>query len=93
MHYMLERHTPFYANKLGISSRKLNLLVRQTTGRDLPSLITSRLQTECEAMLAQTTKPIKAIAYELGFNSAAHFSYFFRKQSGHTPKQFRTYNK
>ncbi|WP_309882612.1 helix-turn-helix domain-containing protein [Chryseobacterium rhizosphaerae] len=35
-------------------------------------------------------KSIKEIAYELGFRNLSHFSYFFRSQTGMTPKNYRT---
>jgi len=41
-------------------------------------------------LLSVTCKPVKEIAFDLGFESIDYFSTQFRKQTGQTPTQFRS---
>jgi AraC-like DNA-binding protein len=45
--------------------------------------------TEAKALLRETREPIKAIAANLGFHDAAHFSRRFRAWVGQTPLDYR----
>ncbi len=51
--------------------------------------ISEKTIAEAQALLAQTSKPIKEVAYQLGFQEPTHFSRFFKKQTGLTPSAFR----
>ncbi len=44
---------------------------------------------KAEDMLRMTKKPIKEIAYELGFQSIYYFSRLFKNKTGKTPSDFR----
>jgi AraC-like DNA-binding protein len=43
-----------------------------------------------KALLAQTDKPIKQIAAQLGFGNAKSFNHAFRQWSGTTPGKWRS---
>jgi AraC-like DNA-binding protein len=45
---------------------------------------------KAENLLLMTQKPIKEIAYELGFQSVFYFSRLFKLKTGKTPSQIRT---
>ena len=47
-----------------------------------------RLRVARERLIAEDT-PIKAIAYQLGFHDPAHFSHWFRKRTGSSPRLVR----
>ncbi|MDC8107001.1 helix-turn-helix domain-containing protein [Chryseobacterium sp. B21-037] len=51
--------------------------------------IKQRIVLEAKKLLHSSNKSIKEIAFELGFNNFSHFSYFFRTQTGWTPKNYR----
>ena len=40
-------------------------------------------------LLLSTQRPIGEIALSLGFNSASHFSNYFKKEYGFPPQQYR----
>ena len=78
-----------YANRLGISPKSLTKHF-QKTKNDTPSdFIKNRIIIEVKRQLLYSTKAIKNIAFDLGFNDPAYFSRFFTKATGQSPKQFQ----
>lgn len=87
----LELRTPKdYADKLAIHVNHLNKVLRENTGRTTSDFISSRIAQEAKILLKQTDWNISEIAYSLGFEEVAHFSNFFKKQSGVSPLAFRS---
>ena len=78
-----------FADQLNIHVNHLNRAIRTVTGKTTTDLIAERLTTEAKALLVQTDWNISEIGYSLGFESAAHFNHFFRKQTSLTPSTFR----
>lgn len=89
--YLSERSVSYYSNKLSISSKYLNKLTKTYLNKSLSSLIYDRVLLEAKRELCFTDKTIKEIAYFLGFNDAAYFSRFFKKNEGITPEEFRKF--
>lgn len=77
-HYIKHRDTFFYANRLGLSDRRLNKLSRAVAGKLFFDLLNDRVMAEADLLL-RTDLPIKDIAYRLGFGSYNHFDYFCMK--------------
>ncbi|WP_440879662.1 helix-turn-helix domain-containing protein [Tenacibaculum sp. C7A-26P2] len=78
-----------YANRLGLSPKSLSKHF-QKIGTETPSdLIKSRIITEAKRQLLYSSKTIKHIAFDLGFNDPAYFSRFFTKATGKSPKLFQ----
>ncbi|WP_316829965.1 helix-turn-helix domain-containing protein [Pedobacter aquatilis] len=88
-HYNKQKLVSFYASELNISANYLNILCRKYFNTPATTLIHERLILESKRMLLTTTKPIKAIAFDLGFYDVAYFSKFFRSKTGITPNNFR----
>jgi AraC family transcriptional regulator, transcriptional activator of pobA len=78
-----------YANRLAIHVNHLNKVLKSSTGRTTTDIINSRVGQEAKILLKQTDWPVSEIAWCLGFEEAAHFSNFFRKQAGLSPVAFR----
>ncbi|MFJ9846920.1 helix-turn-helix domain-containing protein [Kitasatospora sp. NPDC101155] len=49
-----------------------------------------RILLEAKRLLAHTDLPVARCAERLGFEDAANFSTFFRRQTGQTPSRWRT---
>lgn len=79
----------FYAEKLFMSSRNLNLICQKIMNQSVSEIIETRKLTEAKNLLATTTKSISEIGFELGYNEKSYFSNVFKKKSGQTPTEFR----
>jgi len=79
----------FYAEKLFMSSRNLNLICRSIMNQSVSEMIETRKLTEAKNLLSSTNKSISEIGFELGFNEKSYFSNVFKKKSGQTPTEFR----
>ncbi|YCO01027.1 helix-turn-helix domain-containing protein [Vibrio sp. VNB-15] len=88
-HYKEEKKSQFYASKLALTSKRLNEIVKGDRGKTVTQLIHDRIMLEANRELVFSTKTIKTIAFELGFEDPAYFSRFYRTQKGETPAEFR----
>jgi AraC family transcriptional activator of pobA len=87
--YLQIRNTDFYAGKLGISSKRLNQILKDKLDKTGMQLIHDRIVLEAKRLIIHSESTIKAIAYELGFSDRPYFSRFFKKQTGQTPDEFQ----
>ena len=87
--YIQQRNTAFYANELGISSKRLNEILKEKLDKTVIQLIHDRLIVELKRNMIHTEKSLKEIAFDLGFSDQAYFSRFFKKQTGQTPENFQ----
>lgn len=79
-----------YAKELGISSAQLNNICRAKVGKSALQIVHERLVLEIKRNLIYTSLTISEIAYNLGFSDPAYFTRFFSKQTGVSPKQYRS---
>lgn len=77
-----------YASGLNVSEKQLNDIVQQRTGETVSALIFKQLILEAKRLL-QTGLSAKEAAYELNFMDPAHFSKFFKTQTGISPSDFK----
>ena len=78
-----------YADELAVTADYLNKTVKNLTGKSAKEHIQSKLITEAKRSLLFSDISNKELAYELGFEEAAHFNNFFKKITGQTPSEFR----
>lgn len=78
-----------YARLLNVSDKYLNECVKEILGTNAKSLIDEKLLMTARYELKFTDKPIKEIAYDLGFSSPYYFSYFLKKHTDLSPSQTR----
>jgi len=79
----------FYAEKLFMTSRNLNLICHNILQRSVSEIIEIRKLIEAKNLLITTNKTISEIGFELGYNEKAYFTTVFKKKSGQTPSEFR----
>lgn len=87
--YQQVRNTDFYAGKLGISSKRLNQILKDKLDKTGMQIIHDRIILEAKRSIIHSEITIKEIAYELGFSDRPYFSRFFKKQTGQTPEEFQ----
>jgi AraC family transcriptional activator of pobA len=87
--YLTVRNTDFYAGKLGISSKRLNQILKDKLDKTGMQLIHDRIILESKRLIIHSESTIKKIAYDLGFSDRPYFSRFFKKQTGQTPDEFQ----
>lgn len=79
----------FYAEKLFMSSRNLNLICKNILNQSVSEIIEIRKLIEAKNLLIHTDKTISEIGYELGYNEKSYFTNVFKRKSGQTPSEFR----
>jgi AraC family transcriptional activator of pobA len=84
------RHSPSdYAGLLNISPKALAKITRNHFNKTLTNMIAERIVIEAKRELYLTSKPVKSIAYELGFNDEFYFSRFFKNNADVSPQLYR----
>lgn len=79
----------FYAEKLFMSPRNLNLICNQILQKSVSEIIETRKLIEAKNLLTTTDKTVAEIGFDLGYNEKAYFTTVFKKKSGQTPTEFR----
>jgi AraC-like DNA-binding protein len=79
----------FYAGKLGLSSKRLNQILKEKLHKTGTQIIHDRIILEAKRKIIHSEITIKEISYELGFSDRPYFSRFFKKQTGQTPEEFQ----
>jgi AraC family transcriptional activator of pobA len=78
-----------YASRLGLTTPRLNRLVRSERGVGALELVHERLTREACRRLIYIAAPAARLATELGFEDPAYFSRFFKRRTGHSPQAYR----
>ena len=89
-HYFRKEHSAsYYSGLLNISTKALAKIIKSHLGKPLNHLISERIVVEAKRELYLTSKPVKEIAYDLGFNDEYYFSRFFKKNTSISPQMYR----
>ena len=81
-----------YAQTLNISTAYLNECVKTTTGNSVSHHIQQRVVLEAKRILYHSSKSVKEVATQLGYEDYAYFSRLFKKITGVTASSFRSKN-
>ncbi|MDP5230851.1 MAG: helix-turn-helix domain-containing protein [Cellulophaga sp.] len=87
--YKTKRKVTEYADLLFKSPKTLSNLFSKYHQKSPQQIILERITLEAKRLMQFTDKQNQEIAFELGFNDAAHFSSFFKKMTKQSPTQFR----
>ena len=79
----------FYAEKLFMSARNLNMICKNILQQTVSEIIETRKLIEAKNQLTHSDKNISEIGFDLGFNEKAYFTNVFKKRTGLTPSEFR----
>lgn len=79
----------YYAQRMGISSRYLSMIVKQVSHTTVAAYINQHLMLEACWLLKTSDHNIQEISDLLHFADQASFSKFFKRQKGLSPLQYR----
>lgn len=88
-HYRTRHSAGDYAELLNISANALAKVAKSYFNKTLTGLIAERIIIEAKRELYLTSKAVKQIAYELGFNDEYYFSRFFKNNANVSPQLYR----
>lgn len=89
--FLIHRSPAYYADELGISEAYLHELAKDNTGMTPGQIIRKEIAMEAKRMLAYTTDTISEIGYKLSFEDPSYFGRFFKRETGLSPKSFRSH--
>ena len=78
-----------YADTLNISAKALAKITKTFFNKTLTELIAERIIIEAKRELYLTSKTVKQIAYELGYDDEFYFSRFFKTNADVSPQLYR----
>lgn len=87
--FIKHKNVSFYANKMNVSSKRLNQTTSKIFGKTPKNIIDDRILLECKRLLVHTNDSVKEIAYSLNFEELTNFIKYFKKHTGKTPVEFR----
>lgn len=88
-HYKTKHSAGDYADLLNISANALAKISKTHFNKTLTDLISERIIIEAKRELYLTSKAVKQIAFELGYNDEHYFSRFFKNNASVSPQLYR----
>jgi len=88
-HFKTKHSASHYAEMLNISPKALAKITKSHFNKTLTELISERIIIEAKRELYLTNKPVKEIAYELGYDDEYYFSRFFKANADISPQIYR----
>lgn len=79
----------FYADFLGVTSKKLSKATEIVLGKTAKRVITEKVLNESEKLLKYSNLTVSEVAFKLGFFDEGNFSAFIKKQTKKTPTEIR----
>nr|WP_262923154.1 helix-turn-helix domain-containing protein [Arenibacter sp. N53] len=89
MHFTEEKQLNFYTSQLSISQKKLNLVLRNSTGLTPAKFLETYILNEAARILRYSDLSVKQIVAELGYSDSSYFIKAFKKQFKKTPLEYR----
>nr|WP_293839409.1 helix-turn-helix domain-containing protein [uncultured Arsenicibacter sp.] len=87
--FLTVRDVQTYAEQMSLSPNYLNQICKKVVGKTASQLLYERVLIEAQRLLTHTSRSVKEIGYQLGFEDPSYFVRFFRRQAGQTPAEFR----
>lgn len=87
--FLKQRKVLYYAQQLGVSTKKLTLVCQSYSGSSPLEIIHEKLALELKKALALDELSFKEIAYTFGFSSQSALNKFIGLKFGKTPLAFR----
>ncbi len=88
-HYKETRNVKDYAEMLSISTKHLNQIVQSFTLDTSKHFIDQYVLLEIKRSIQSTSKSLKEIAFDIGFDEVTNFTKFFKKHTQISPKIYK----
>ncbi|HCN50392.1 MAG TPA: AraC family transcriptional regulator [Chryseobacterium sp.] len=88
-HFKTKHSASDYADLLSITPKALAKITKVHFNKTLTDLISERIVIEAKRELYLTSKSVKEIAYELGYEDEHYFSRFFKNNADVSPQLYR----
>ena len=89
-HYREYRDVQFYATQLHLTSKHFSKVVFLTTGHTASYWIEQHIAVQAQHLLRnRRDMSVQEVGYFLGFDELAHFSRYFKRVVGVSPRQYR----
>jgi AraC family transcriptional regulator, transcriptional activator of pobA len=83
-------YVTYCADQLNLSANYFGDLVKRETGKSAQEYIQLKIVNLAKDRMADPTKSLSEIAYDLGFKYPQHFTRFFKQKEGITPNEYRS---
>lgn len=87
--YDKQKLPKFYADKLNISTKHLNRVVKETINKTTNQMISDRVILEAKRLIVHSNSSLSNISETLEFSDYAYFSKYFKSRTGITPMNFK----
>ena len=88
-HSREEHSVSFYAGKMCITPRYLSAVLKELTGKTTNNWINHSLILDAKILLKTPNMTVQQVSDMLNFSNQSTFGKFFKKQTGHSPAEFR----
>ncbi|CEJ68181.1 HTH-type transcriptional activator Btr [Chryseobacterium oranimense G311] len=89
IHFREKHNVSDYAELLHLAPKTLTHKFKNLNLESPNQLIINRILLEAKRLLFYTDKPVKEIAYDLGYEDPAYFNRLFTSKTGNTPANFK----
>lgn len=87
-HFHESREVAYYAGRLNITPKYLNIVTRRVTGHPVKHLINEYVVLQLKVALSTSKKSAKELSWEYNFADLSFFCRYFKQHTGMTPLQF-----
>ncbi|RYZ52832.1 MAG: helix-turn-helix domain-containing protein [Sphingobacteriales bacterium] len=88
VHFREHKSPLYYAAIMHITPAHLNRICREMVDKTSSEIIGDRVVLEAKRLLMHSDEKFGNVGFELGYDDYAHFSKFFKKNSGQSPRDF-----
>ncbi|MCQ2139002.1 MAG: AraC family transcriptional regulator [Bacteroidales bacterium] len=79
----------YYAELIRVSPRHLSRMMKEQMGTSFSTYVRNKVLSTAKELLLNSSLSVKAISVKLGFSEMSNFSRLFKKETGHTPTEYR----
>ena len=87
--YRQYRDVAYYAHRLSVTPKYLNIIVQRITGHTAKAIIDQYVVMQLKLSLRSTNFSVKQLAWDYQFSDTSFFCRYFKQHTGLTPQQYR----